>query len=44
MSFLLKADGRVGAAGVAEPPTFHAVAVVEYLGDLAVHVCGVLFF
>ena len=24
--------------------SFHAVAVVEYLGDLAVHVCGVLVF
>ena len=45
MPFLLEADRRGGAAGVPEPPPiFHAVIVLEYLGDLAVDVCGVLFF
>ena len=45
LPFLLEADRRSGAAGVPEPPpNFHAVIVLEYLGDLAVDVCGVLFF
>ena len=26
------------------PPNFHAVSVLKYLSDLAVDVCGVLFF